>query len=136
MRRTNRKSWLFVLTLCLLLSLCACGTGGQEISAESEDESAEPKDLFRIGIIQESEDDLWRTVTKSVQRELYVKGKQAGIRFDYKKYTEVADGTRALIDEIGQDFLEAEEVWSNPQSIQREISPERRMSLRSALSCS
>ena len=85
MRRTNRKSWLFVLTLCLLLSLCACGTGGQEISAESEDESAEPKDLFRIGIIQESEDDLWRTVTKSVQRELYVKGKQAGIRFDYKK---------------------------------------------------
>ena len=108
MRRTNRKSWLFVLTLCLLLSLCACGTGGQEISAESEDESAEPKDLYRIGIVQESEDDLWRTVTKSVQRELYVKGKQAGIRFDYKKYTEVADGTRALIDEIGQDFLEAE----------------------------
>lgn len=108
MRDRRRKAGSFLCALFLVLSLCGCGAGGQEASTESEEESAEQYDLYRVGIVQESEDELWNTVTKSIQRELYVKGKQAGIRFDYKKYTEVADGNRALIDEIGQDFLDAE----------------------------
>ena len=108
MRDNKRKTGALLCVLFLVLSLCGCGAGSQEISIESEDESTEQHDLYRIGIVQESEDAFWNKVTKSVQRELYVKGKQAGIRFDYKKYTEVADGKRPLIDEIGQDFLDAE----------------------------
>ena len=83
MRDRRRKAGSFLCALFLVLSLCGCGAGGQEASTESEEESAEQYDLYRVGIVQESEDELWNTVTKSIQRELYVKGKQAGIRFDY-----------------------------------------------------
>lgn len=104
----KRKLGSLLCALLLVLSLCACGTEEMTGSEENESTVTEERDLFRVGIVQESEDGMWSEVTQSVQRELYVRGQKAGIRFDYKKYTEVADGTRALIDEIGQDFLDAE----------------------------
>lgn len=97
-----KKKLLLALT-ALLAVLCMAGCGSKK--AQDSEKSGDSTKTYKVGIVQYVDDASLNQIQKSVQDELDKKGKEAGVKFDYKDYTFNGQADQSTLNQIMTELV-------------------------------
>lgn len=97
-----KKKLLLALTALLaIVCMAGCGSDGSSKSGKSDDKTK----TYKVGIVQYVDDASLNQIQKSVQTELDKKGKEAGVKFDYKDYTFNGQADQSTLNQIMTELV-------------------------------
>ena len=101
MKRMN-KLFAALLSLALMVSLCACG--GEDPAAVEED-----CPMYKVGIVQYLDDASLNQIVEHLMARLDERGAELGVQFQYDDYYQNGQGDPSVINQIMADLV-ADEV--------------------------
>lgn len=97
----KKKLLLIMTALLAILCMAGCGADKSSKSGKSDDKSK----TYKVGIVQYVDDASLNQIQKAVQSELDKKGKELGVKFDYKDYTFNGQADQSTLNQIMTELV-------------------------------